>query len=380
MKPNKQQNSNNKTPELHYLLLLLHTTNLVFSVGIRLFTLLSNIAELFSSDIDLSQLGLSAEIIAKIKKPNWQVIEQDLCWQQQAGHHIITLNDDVYPDLLREIQNPPLLLFVIGNLQLLKSAQLAIVGSRNPTPVGVETAFGFSQVLADAGLVITSGLASGIDAASHRGALASSTGKTIAVMGTGLNQIYPARHKSLAEKIIAAGGVLLSEFPLYAKGKAWHFPYRNRIISGLSLGTLVVEAAIKSGSLITAKFAGEQGREVFALPGSIYNPVARGCHYLIQHGAKLVEQPTDILEEFPEFATPKPAKNGGVKGEGEKNKLDCVHEKLLDCVSFEVTPLDILAARVNLPVSQVGGMLVELELRGLVKRMAGGYIKGSFES
>lgn len=355
---------NTKNSSRYNLLLLLNSSNLVFSLGAKLLKLLPNIDELSSK--------LSGEEAIKLKNPDRSVVERDLAWAEKSGHRIITIYDADYPVLLKEIQNPPLVLFIIGDFTLLKTHQLAMVGSRNPTPIGTETAHNFAGSLARSGLVITSGFAAGIDTASHRGAVKAS-GKTIAVMGTGLNNLYPSHNVKLADEIVGSGGVLLSEFPLDAKAEAWHFPLRNRIISGLSLGTLVVEATVRSGSLITARLAGEQGREVFAIPGSIYNQAARGCHHLIRQGAKLVEQPQDVLEEFPKFISLKQDVVIDIKKSQTKNKLDCEHKKLLDCMGFEVSTIDILASRINLPVSRVGVMLLELEMKGLIKSLIGGY-------
>jgi DNA processing protein len=222
--------------------------------------------------------------------------ETELAWLSETGHHLVTWADTDYPPLLREIPAPPVVLYVIGDRQSLSHPQFAIVGSRNPTPMGRENAHAFAKTLAGAGLTITSGLALGIDGAAHRGAL-DAGGKTIAVVGTGLDRVYPARHRDLAHAVVQQGA-LVSEFPLGTPPKSENFPVRNRIISGLSLGTLVVEAAVQSGSLITARLATEQGREVFAIPGSIHSPQARGCHALIRQGAKLVETAQDILEEL----------------------------------------------------------------------------------
>lgn len=367
-----------KTTELHCLLALLETTNLVFKLGSDLFKVFPNIEDLFALSFnDLVELGLPQDEVIKLKSPNWHLVEQDLHWAEKPGNCIITINDSDYPPLLKEIANPPLLLFMSGDLKLLKLPQIAIVGSRNPTFTGSETAFIFAKELAEIGLVITSGFAIGIDAASHMGAI-SVSGKTIAAMGTGLNQLYPSRHKFLAQKIFDAGGVLLSEFPLNAKGKAWHFPLRNRIISGLSLGTLVVEATIRSGSLITARLACEQGREVFAIPGSIYNPLARGCHYLINQGAKLVEQSSDVLEEFGKLgdvAKLIQPRVSDTKIPEEKNKLDREHKKLLDCIEFETTTIDVLVMRTNFTAQKISTMLLELELQGLVRAVACGYVR-----
>ena len=360
------------------LLALLETTNLTFSLGSDVFRRLPNIADLFSmSTNDLVKLGLPANEVSKLKKPNWCRVEQSLHWAEKTGNHIITIQDPDYPILLKEIPNSPVLLFVRGDLQLLKSPQIAIVGSRNPTSIGLETAAIFAQALAQAGLVVTSGFAAGIDAAGHRGAIAVSQ-RTIAVMGTGLKQIYPLQHKNLAQKILDTGGVLLSEFPLEAKGNAWHFPLRNRIISGLSFGTLVVEATIRSGSLITARLANEQGREVFAIPGSIYNPLVRGCHYLICQGVKLVAQPSDVLEELTGLNGLVSSKIMVAKKTGKKNKLDQEYTKLLDCVGFATTTLDMLVARTSLSVQQISVMLLELELQGVIKTVVGGYTRVVF--
>lgn len=364
-----------KTRELRYLLALLETTNLTFGFGLKLFEVFPDITDLFATPTDeLIKLGLPPKEVSKLKNPNWDMVEQDLVWAQKTGNHIITINDPDYPQLLKEIPNPPLLLFVCGDLQLLKLPQIAIVGSRNPTATGLETAFVFAKELAQAGLVITSGFATGIDAVSHKGAIAA-PGKTIAVMGTGLNQIYPAYHTNLVQKILGSGGVLLSEFALEAKGSIWHFPVRNRIISGLSLGVVVVEATIRSGSLITARLANEQGREVFAVPSSIYNPLARGCHYLIRQGAKLTEQSADILEELMESAELKKPSILEVKKSQEKNKLDQEHRKLLDCIGFETTTIDVLVMRTGLSARQISIILLELELQGLVKSVVGGMVK-----
>jgi DNA processing protein len=229
-------------------------------------------------------------------------VDRSIEWASQPGQHILTLADDAYPRALLEIADPPSLIYVRGNPAMLKKRCLAMVGSRNATPQGLQTAENFAKTLAGKGLCIVSGLALGIDAAAHRGAL-SAGGDTIAVIGTGADRIYPARNKELALAIVEHGAVI-SEFPLGTPSIAANFPRRNRIISGLSRGVLVVEAAPESGSLITARLAGEQGREVFAIPGSIHSPVARGCHKLIKQGAKLVETANDILEELGNFTTP----------------------------------------------------------------------------
>jgi len=237
------------------------------------------------------------ELLKKyIHQPAWDLVENDLKWQQQTSHHLLSFNEPNYPQLLKQQHNHPMILYVMGNPQLLHDIQIAMVGSRNPTPTALETANQFAYYLAQNGMVITSGLAMGIDASSHKGAL-KAKGKTIAVAGTGIDRVYPAKHKDLAHQIVE-NGAIVSEFPLGSAPIRTNFPKRNQTISALSVGTLVVEAALKSGSLITARLAMEQGREVFAIPGSIHNPLAKGCHYLIKQGAKLVENAQDIIEEI----------------------------------------------------------------------------------
>jgi DNA processing protein len=272
---------------------------------------------------------------------------------------------------LRELEDAPPLLFLRGEVTQLHNPQLAVVGSRNPSVIGRETAYDFCRSLADSGLVITSGLALGVDAAAHRGALAGG-GQTVAVFGTGLDRVYPAAHRELAHDIVEQGGVLVSE---YAPGTAplpGNFPRRNRIISGLSLGTLVVEAALRSGSLITARLAVEQGREVFAIPGSIHNPLARGCHQLIRQGAKLVETAQDILEELaPQLKAAIAEPQGMTECGGEA--LDEEYQRLLACLHEAPSSVDQLVTRSGLTADAVSSMLLLLELQGYVVSTAGGY-------
>jgi DNA processing protein len=250
-----------------------------------------------ASELELQSLGLKEEVVAAIRNPDWRAVERDLRWAERSGCYIVTVLDEIYPNLLKEIPGAPPVLFVQGQVEVLSLPQIAMVGSRHPSKAGVEVARDFASHLVEAGLAITSGLALGIDSASHRGAL-EARGKTVAVLGNGLNEIYPAANKKLAQQIIQSGA-LVSEFPLDLEPLKTNFPRRNRIVSGLSLGTLVVEATLRSGSLITAYLANEQNREVFAIPGSIHHHLARGCHLLIRRGAKLVETVQDILEEIP---------------------------------------------------------------------------------
>ncbi|MFQ5754481.1 MAG: DNA-processing protein DprA [Acidiferrobacterales bacterium] len=317
-----------------------------------------------------SLLGRAAgQIDAILTGPDAQALEQDLAWLAQPSHHILTLTDADYPRLLRETAQPPILLFVVGDKNVLARPQLAVVGSRNATPGGVANAMALAGRLARAGLAITSGLALGIDGAAHRGAL-DAGGRSVAVLGTGVDHIYPARHRELAGRI-AANGAVISEFPLGTPPKGENFPRRNRIISGLSLGTLVVEAAMQSGSLITARFALEQGREVFAVPGSIHSPQARGCHALIRQGAKLVETAQDIIEELGSLAQ-------WVKQTLEENRdITTTPEnprtaELLRHIGYDPVSIDMLVERSGLTAEYISSMLLEMELQGIVEACPGG--------
>ncbi|MBS0611985.1 MAG: DNA-protecting protein DprA [Proteobacteria bacterium] len=294
-------------------------------------------------------------------------------WLETPGHHLLPYTDARYPPLLLATEGGPLALYVYGEPARLLEPQLAIVGSRNPTAAGTENAFAFARHLALQGLAITSGLAQGIDAAAHRGAL-SVPAPTIAVLGTGIDLIYPRLHAQLSRQIVV-DGVLVSEFPLGTPPRAGNFPRRNRLIAGLSLGTLVIEAAHRSGSLITARLAGEAGREVFALPGSIHNPLARGCHRLIRDGAKLVENVADILSEL-NFsclnAAPRMAQGAAAEAVKSATSMDKVHEILLDALGFEPLDLDVLVLRTGFKPEQVSSMMLILELEGHVKSAHGG--------
>ena len=287
-------------------------------------------------------------------------VDRNLAWASQPGQHIVTLADADYPRALLEIADPPSVLYVRGNIELLHRRGLAVVGSRNATPQGVQTAENFSRALAAQGLTIISGLALGIDAAAHRGALAAG-GKTIAVIGTGADRIYPARNRDLA-LAIAEHGAIVSEFPLGTPAIASNFPRRNRIISGLSRGVLVVEAAPESGSLITARLAAEQGREVFAIPGSIHSPVARGCHRLIKQGAKLVETAQDVLEEFGNY--PEPADVPAVLSDECENAV-------LSALGHDPCTLDDLVERTGLTADHLLTELLTLELAGSIATLPG---------
>jgi DNA processing protein len=306
---------------------------------------------------------------AFLTSPDEAAIEADIAWLEGSGADILLYTDPQYPPLLRETSSAPATLYVLGSPAALASPQLAMVGSRNPTPAGRATAREFAAWFARAGLTVTSGLAFGIDAACHEGALAGG-GLTVAVCGSGLDRIYPPEHAALAARI-GAHGALVSEFPPRTPPLRPNFPRRNRIISGLSLGTLVVEAARQSGSLITARLAAEYGREVFAIPGSIHSPVSRGCHQLIKDGAKLVEEAADVLSEL-KISVPKEQLTARPSELANEVALDNEYEMLLDALGFEPATIDTLVARTSLPGESVASMLLILELGGRVAALPGG--------
>jgi DNA processing protein len=283
-------------------------------------------------------------------------------WLDDPNNHVITLADAGYPQTLLQTADPPAVLYAKGQVALFNRPGLAIVGSRSATPQGLATAEALARTLSDAGLTIVSGLAVGIDAAAHRGAL-SGAASSVAVVGTGLDIVYPARNRSLAHEL-ATRGALLSEFPLGTPALAANFPRRNRLISGLARGCLVVEAAAQSGSLITARFAAEQGREVFAVPGSIHSPLAKGCHQLIRQGAKLVETAEDVLEELG-ITAPAPTTTSAPAPSGAA-------QSLLDHLGYDPCDIDTLVARCGLGNDVVLALLSELEITGHVAALAGG--------
>lgn len=313
-----------------------------------------------------------------------QKLAKDLAYfESQPNLHGITYDDPLYPRLLREIPRPPPLLFVRGDPTCLSLPQLAIVGSRNPSGGGAENAERFAHYLAERGFAITSGLALGIDAAAHRGALRAG-GKTIAVMGTGIDLIYPSRHRQLAQEIIDSGGALVSEFPLGTASHACNFPQRNRIISGLSGGTLVVEAAVQSGSLITASYALQHDREVFAIPGSIHNPLARGCHQLIRQGATLVETAQDIVDQLAGLLSYKRQEARATKvlqpelfeesaSVEDKPLLSEDEQTLLQALGYDPLSVDLLAERTGLEVGNLSAQLIRLEIKGLIQQIGACY-------
>jgi DNA processing protein len=362
------------TTELAHWLALWYIPSIGPSRFFALLKLFPKLSELFKTpSSQLSQLGLPAEISAAIANPPWHEIEANLRWAEQPDNHLIVWNETDYPQLLAKITNHPPLLFVRGSRKTLNTAQLAIVGSRKPSPIGIETAQAFAQQLSACGLTITSGLALGIDTAAHQGAVMNA-GKTIAVLGCGLARIYPQQNHRLAQTIVEKQGALVSEYPCEVGPQAKNFPRRNRLVSGMSLGVLVVEATLGSGSLITANLSNEQGREVFAIPGSIHNPLSQGCHNLIRQGAKLVETVQDILEELNSFNSITRVENTpGVLS--AKNCLDAEHHQLLQCIGYETTSVDQLCARSSLPIPKVSSIVQVLELQGWIVPIPGGYMK-----
>ncbi|VAX00008.1 Rossmann fold nucleotide-binding protein Smf possibly involved in DNA uptake [hydrothermal vent metagenome] len=332
-----------------------------------------------TSSNDLAAFGLKAKSLNFLKNPDWSLVDTDLKWAEQDIAHILTLDDARYPSLLREIADPPPVLYVYGQISALALNPFAMVGSRNPSSSGTETAFAFAKHLSSMGFSIVSGLALGIDVASHQGALAAD-GATIAVTGTGLDRVYPAKHKDIAHQITDKGA-LVSEFAPGTAATAGNFPRRNRIISGLSYGVLVVEAALKSGSLITARLATEQGREVFAVPGSIHHTHAKGCNALIREGAKLVETAQHVLEELQGIGSVMldnlTQDNCGInetqlKRTCSTQELDEDYVKVLEGIGFEPTSVDKVIIRSGLTADAVCSMLLILELRGYIVPAAGG--------
>ena len=298
-------------------------------------------------------------------------VEHALAWLEQPANAVVTLADAAYPKLLLEIADPPAVLYCRGRTDLLNRPALAVVGSRNATSQGNSNAEQFARSFSTAGLTIVSGLAQGIDTAAHRGGLAGE-GSTIAVLGTGVDIIYPRINAALGAEI-AASGLLLSEFPLGTKALAHNFPRRNRLISGLAQGCLVVEAALASGSLITARAAAEQGREIFAVPGSIHSPLSKGCHALIKTGAKLAESAEDVLSELSAFRRGGLARNSGAAKAGAASEIKSdAGEPLLACMGFDPANVDSLCTRAGLPAERVSAELLRLELAGRVTVLPGG--------
>jgi DNA processing protein len=344
---------------------------------------------------DLRGAGLDDAAVAALKGPDQALLHGDLAWLGQPSHHLIAWDSERFPPLLRDIPSPPAALFVAGDPEILWQPQVAVIGSRNPTAGGKDNARDFAGELARQGLTVTSGLAAGIDSIAHEAAL-DAGGATVAVMGTGLDQVYPASGEALAGRI-RSHGALVSEFLPGTPARREHFPARNRIISGLSLGVLVIEAGLRSGTLITARLAGSQGREVFALPGSIHNPLAKGCHRLIRDGARLVESVAEVIQDLAplagrladrlrgELAAARRAQESGPiahaapesgsldLGSGDPQlALDPEYRQLWSCLGYDPKPVDALVEQSGLTARAVSAMLLVLELRGMVEAHRGG--------
>ena len=330
---------------------------------------------------DLTRAGLTDETAAAISNPDEAQIESDLQWLSLPNHHLLCWDDDAYPILLRRIPNPPAALFIDGDPGCLWQPQIAIIGSRNPTAGGLEHARDFAATLARQGMTITSGLASGIDTAAHRAALDAGA-LTIAVNGTGLDQVYPASSRVVAGRI-RSQGAMVSELPLGSPPRRQHFPSRNRIISGLSLAVLVVEAGLNSGTLITARMAAEQGRDVFALPGSLNNPMAKGCHRLIKEGARLVETTADIMQELGPVAAElqmeiqqrlnQPDVAPGIPARCKEDLLDDAdYRTVWEVLGYDPKPVDAIIEQTRLSAREISSMLLMMELKGMVKKHSSG--------
>jgi DNA processing protein len=353
---------------------------------IHLVESLGGIHSLVAADrATLAQAGIDSKAISALKNPDLSRIDSDREWLEGEQRYLLACDDERFPALLKSTPSPPAALFVEGDLDLLWQPQLAVIGSRNPTAGGVENARDFTTELSRQGLTITSGMASGIDSVAHQAAL-DAGGRTVAVAGTGPDQVYPASNREIAARI-RERGVLVSEFPPGTPPLRGNFPARNRIISGLSLGVLVIEAGLNSGTLITARLAGEQGREVFALPGSIHNPMSKGCHRLIREGAKLVENAAEIMQELAPMAgrlagelksqlaardQDPPGRDIEIDAWDPQLAQDPDYVRLWRSLGYDPIPVDRIIERSGLTARAVSAMLLVLELRGMVEAHRGG--------
>lgn len=361
-------------------LALIHAPGLGSRRFLRLWEQLPDVEGILAAPTALwREAGLTAASIDALREPDQTRIDNTLAWLAEPQRALIAYDDARYPDTLRAMDDPPLALFVMGNTALLHYPSLAVVGTRHPTPGGAQNARAFARDLAGRGVCIASGLAQGIDAEAHHGAL-EAQGYTLAVVGTGIDRVYPAQHRDLAHAIVNHAGLMVSELALGTPPHPGHFPRRNRILAALSLGTLVVEAAPQSGSLITARLASEMGREVFAIPGSIHNPMARGCHQLIRQGAKLVESSADILEELAprlrEHTLNAPRQDAveapAAPASAPPPDLPADHARVLEAMGFDPVSVDTLVARSGLTAAEVSSILLISQLQGHVSPLAGG--------
>ena len=320
----------------------------------------------------LERYQCSKDTVDRLKHPDVNWLKQALVWLQSSRHHLLTVDSGHYPAILRHIVESPPVLFVAGSVDILTRPQLAVIGSRTASHAALEIAFEWAHELSRH-LLITSGLAKGVDSAAHRGALKAGQ-PTIAILGSGLLNIYPHQNKALATQVIE-NGALVSEFPLEVGPMAYHFPRRNRIISGLSLATLIVEARLQSGSLITAEFALEQGREVLVVPGSVRNPLAAGSNKLIQLGAQIVTSVEDILQAIPNFQSVNSVDSAAAHQTSSVKQLDLEMRRLLECVDFEPTGMDVILSRSQFSMQKAATYLFELELAGYIYKEALGYTR-----
>jgi len=361
-------------------LMLTRINGLGFSRISSLLHHFKNVENIFNQSIYPSHLNIPKAVQVMLNNPNLDLIRLDLDWLDQQNNSLLAIDNDLYPPLLKKTESPPPLLFITGNPDVLLFPQLAVVGSRNASAIGLKNTHSFCYDLAQKGMTITSGMALGVDGKAHNAAI-SAGGTTIAVMGTGLDVVYPAKHKELAHNI-AKNGALVSEFPIGTKPNAHNFPRRNRIICGLSLGTLVIEAGLQSGTLITARQTMEINRPVMAIPGSIHSPTVKGCHLLIKQGAKLVESADEILEELTPLAqslsleikeklslldnkTVKSKKNPYIKGANKE------HQSILEYIMFEATPIDEIIKKSGLKAQEVASILLILELDDKIQALPG---------
>jgi DNA processing protein len=361
-------------------LLLTHTKGLGYVRICRLLSQYETVENIFTQSNFPKHLDLPPATVNALINPDLNGIKADLLWLQQDNNHLLAIDDDLYPPLLKQTDSPPPLLFITGDPNVLLQPQLAVVGSRNASTIGLKNTQSFCFNIAQKGLTITSGMALGVDGKAHQAAL-DAGGQTIAIMGTGLDVVYPAKHKTLAHDI-AHNGALVSEFPIGTKANAHNFPRRNRIICGLSLGTLVIEAGIQSGTLITARQTMEINRPVMAIPGSIHSPMVKGCHLLIKQGAKLVESAEEILEELTPLAhslsqqiqeklsilDKKPMISTNNPYIVEKNDE---HRLILDNIMYDSTAIDEIILKSGLTAQEVSSILLILELEDKIQALPG---------
>lgn len=341
----------------------------------QLLTVHGTAQEIFKHKTFPEFVKLTKEVKQSIIQANSNLIKKDLDWLSKENNSILAIDNDFYPPLLKKSDSPPPLLYLTGDPDILIQPQLAVVGSRNATTIGLKNTTNFCSTLASNGLTITSGMALGVDGAAHYAAI-QAQGTTVAVLGNGLDTVYPAKHRELAHSI-AEQGVLVSEFPIGTKPHYYNFPRRNRIICGLSLGTLVVEAGLQSGTLITARQTMENNRPVMAIPGSIHSPLSKGCHLLIKQGAKLIESADEIIEELTPLAhslsqdLTKTINQIPLKKESSEPLIE--HQSVLDAIEYEATSVDQIIEKTGLGIAEVSSVLLILELEDKIQTLAGGH-------